>query len=304
MSARSWEAGPSEAGKRLDLFVGEALGLSRARLKRLFEEGAVQVGGRPARKGQLVRAGDRVEVAFEEEARGAVADAQMELRILRAEGPLVFVDKPAGVPSHPLRPGETGTVANALVARFPECAAASEDPREGGLCHRLDVETSGVLVAARTREAWRAVREAFGTRDVDKRYVALVRGPLADAATIDLPLRHDPRHPDRVEPALGLEGAREAVSEFEVKGRKGDYALVEVKILTGVLHQVRAHLSAIGAPIVGDALYGGPAEPGLSRFFLHAARLELAEPETRRRVRAESPLPRELAEVLARHGLG
>jgi len=303
VSARSLEAGPADAGRRLDLLVGEALGLSRARLKRLFDEGAVRVGGRPAKKGQLVRAGDLVSVELEEEARDAVADAGMELRILRAEGALVFIDKPAGVPSHPLRPGETGTVANALVARFPECAQASEDPREGGLCHRLDVETSGVLVAARTRKAWLAVREAFGTRDVDKRYVALVRGPLADAATIDLPLRHDPRHPDRVEPALGLEGAREAVSEYEVRGRSGDYALVEVRILTGVLHQVRAHLSAIGAPLVGDALYGGPAEPGLSRFFLHAASLELLEPESQRRVRAQSPLPPELAAVLARHGL-
>ena len=125
-------------------------------------------------------------------------------------------------------------MANALVARYPECAQASEDAREGGLCHRLDIETSGVMLAARTREAWTAVREAFGGREVDKRYWALVTGPLADEGEIDVPLRHHPRHPDRVEPALeGEEGAREAHSEFRVLGRSGEYSLVEVRISHG-----------------------------------------------------------------------
>jgi len=302
---RLLEAGAAAEGKRLDLFVGEALGLSRAKLKRLFDEGAVTVGGRPAKKGQLVREGQAVRVRLEPEGPAAAPDASVELRILHEDPDLVFADKPPGVPSHPLRPGETGTVANALVARFPECAAASDDPREGGLCHRLDVETSGVIVAARSKEAWRAVRDAFGTRKVDKRYLALARGPLADEGEIDVPLRHHPRHPDRVEPALpGDEDAREASSEFKVLSRQGDLSLVEVRIHTGVLHQVRAHLAAIGAPIVGDSLYGGPAEEGLTRFFLHASRLELQHPRTGVPIRVESPLPDELKQVLERHGLG
>jgi 23S rRNA pseudouridine1911/1915/1917 synthase len=293
-----------KAGQRVDLFIGEALGLSRARLKRLFEAGAVKVNGRTAKKGLTLEAGQRIAVEVEEESREAVPDADFPLAVLHEDPALVFVDKPAGRPSHPLQPGETGTVANALVARYPECAQASVDPREGGLCHRLDVETSGVLVAARTREAWTAVREAFGGRTVDKRYVALVTGPLADEGDIDVPLRHHPRHPDRVEPApQGAEDARDAVSRFTVLSRTGDYSLVEVQILTGVLHQVRAHLAGVGAPIVGDTLYGGREAPGLGRFFLHARSLSLPHPQTQKQLRVSSPLPPELRAELERLGL-
>lgn len=296
------EAG--KAGQRVDLFIGEALGLSRAKLKKLFDSGAVKVNGRAAKKGLLVAAGQSITVVVPEERREVVPEPQAPLTVLHEDAALVFVDKPAGRPSHPLQPGETGTVANALVARHPECAEASEDEREGGLCHRLDIETSGVMVAARTREAWTAVREAFGGREVDKRYWALVTGPLADDGEIDLPLRHHPRHPDRVEPALEEgEGARAAHSEFQVLGRSGEYSLVEVRISTGVLHQVRAHLAAVGAPIVGDTLYGGREEPGLGRFFLHAKALGLTHPETKQRVRVESPLPAELLAVLGHHGI-
>ena len=291
-----------KAGQRVDLFIGEALGLSRAKLKKLFDAGAVKVGGRPAKKGLLVAVGQRITVVVPEERREVVPEPEAPLTVLHTDEALVFVDKPAGKPSHPLQPGETGTLANALVARYPECAESGEDEREGGLCHRLDIETSGVMVAARTREAWSAVREAFGGREVDKRYWALVTGPLADEGEIDLPLRHHPRHPDRVEPALdGGEGAREASSEFRVLGREGEYSLVEVRIHTGVLHQVRAHLAAVGAPIVGDALYGGRQEPGLSRFFLHAKALGLTHPVTKQPLRVESPLPQELLEVLGKH---
>ncbi len=293
-----------KAGQRVDLFVGEALGLSRAKLKKLFDAGAVKVGGRPAKKGLLVTAGQQVTVVVPEERREVVPEPEAPLGVLYSDEALVFVDKAAGRPSHPLQPGETGTVANALVARFPECAEASEDPREGGLCHRLDIETSGVMAAARTREAWEAVRSAFGGREVDKRYLALVTGPLADEGEIELPLRHHPRHPDRVEPALEEgEGAREAHSEFRVLGREGEYSLVEVRIHTGVLHQVRAHLAAVGAPIVGDTLYGGREEPELGRFFLHARELGLKHPVTGKEVRVESPLPEELRKVLEKHHL-
>ncbi|TSC33151.1 RluA family pseudouridine synthase [Corallococcus sp. Z5C101001] len=294
----------AKAGQRVDLFVGEALGLSRARMKRLFEEGQVRVDGRPAKKGLTVTAGQKVSVTVEEAPREAVPDTDFPLVVLHEDASLLFVDKPAGRPSHPLHPGETGTVANALVARYPECAQASQDPREGGLCHRLDVETSGVVAAARTREAWTAVRESFSGREVDKRYLALVTGPLADEGEVEVPLRHHPRHPDRVEPApYGAEDAREALSHFRVLSRAGDYSLVEVRILTGVLHQVRAHLAGVGAPLVGDALYGGREAPELGRFFLHARSLTVPHPVTKAPVKVESPLPGELVAELGRHGL-
>jgi 23S rRNA pseudouridine1911/1915/1917 synthase len=189
---------------------------------------------------------------------------------------LVFVDKPAGVPSQPLQPGEQGTVANALIAKYPEMSSVGDDPREAGLCHRLDVETSGVILAARTREAWLQMRAAFSEeRAVEKKYLALVKGPLADEGIIDVPLAHSGDH---VVPGL-VEG-RPAITEFSVRARRGSYALVDVKLVTGVLHQVRAHLAAVGAPIVGDTLYGGAAEPGLTRFFLHAVSLGVRHPTT------------------------
>ncbi len=287
----------SDAGARIDRLVGARLSLSRATLKDLFERHAVRVNGRWAKKGDTLEPGQVVEVDHEEVPRGVQADASLGLTVLYEDAALVFVDKPAKVPCHPLKPNESGTVANALVARYPELATVGEDPREGGLCHRLDVETSGVLLAARTREAHQAMRAAFGREgEIDKRYLALVSGPLSDEGVIELALAHAGDH---VRPATSAEG-RPARSEFKVLARRGPFALVEVHLVTGVLHQVRAHLAAIGAPIVGDALYDGPPEEGLSRFFLHAASLEVTHPETNRRLSVRSPLPAELSAVLDR----
>lgn len=297
---------PARAGARLDVYLGEALGLSRAKLKRLFDEGAVRVNGRPAKKGLTLAGGEQLRVELPEEAPALVPEAATDLTatILYEDDDVVVLDKPSGVPSHPLRPGETGTCANLLLARYPEMATVADDPREAGLCHRLDVETSGALLAARTRPAWERLRRAFGEQEIDKRYWAMVTGPLSDDGELDLPLRHHPRHTDRVEPAVdgGPEG-RPAISRFRVLARNGDFSLVEVRILTGVLHQVRAHLSAVGAPLVGDALYGGRMIEGLSRFFLHARALGFPHPSDGRRIHVDSPLPPELAALLEAHGL-
>ncbi|MCU0700015.1 MAG: RluA family pseudouridine synthase [Myxococcaceae bacterium] len=287
---------PAEAqGQRVDLFVGERLSLSRNRLKALFEADSIRVDGRKVKKGLSLAAGQVVTVELLESAAGAVADASLTLTVLYEDDALVAVDKPAGVPSQPIDPGETGTVANALVARFPALGAVGADPREAGLCHRLDVETSGVLLAAKTKEAWQTMRAAFSEPGgVDKRYLALVRGPLADEGEIDLPLVHAGDH---VRPALSGEDARPARSSFVVLRRAAATSLVEVRLFTGVLHQVRAHLAAVGAPIVGDERYGGRPHPRLGRFFLHAASLSFSHPVSQRVVRIESPLPDTLARV-------
>lgn len=286
---------PEAQGQRVDLFVGERLSLSRNRLKALFEAEAVRVDGRKVKKGASLAAGQTVVVEVHDAPAGAVADAGVALVVLYEDDALLAVDKPAGVPTQPIDPGETGTVANALVARLPPLAQVGDDPREAGLCHRLDVETSGVLLAAKTKDAWKAMRAAFSEPGaVDKRYLALVRGPLADEGEIELPLVHAGDH---VRPALEGEEARPARSAFRVLERKGVVSLVEVRLFTGVLHQVRAHLAAVGAPIVGDTRYGGRTVEGLSRFFLHAASLEFEHPVSRRVLRIESPLPAELKAV-------
>ncbi len=293
---RTLKVDAASAGKRIDLFVGEALALSRSRVKALFEDGHVRVNNHKAKKGLGLVEGDALEIDLPEESAStaAVADAELTLTVLHADEALVFVDKAAGVPTQPLQPGERGTVANALIAKYPEMSTVGDDAREAGLCHRLDVETSGVLLAARTREAWEKMRAAFTEdRAVEKHYLALVTGPLADDGLIEVPLAHAGDH---VVPAF--EDGRPAITEFRVRQRAGLYSLVEVKLITGVLHQVRAHLAAIGAPIVGDALYGGVSEPGLTRFFLHAVSLGVRHPLTGDFLRVESPLPPELQAVL------
>lgn len=293
------------AGQRIDRVVGEALGISRARLKDLFDTDKVRLDERRVKKGDLVREGQKIRVTVEETDPKPVPEPDAPLTVLLEDEALLFLDKQAKKPVHPLKSGETGTVANALVARYPECLEASTDAREAGLCHRLDIETSGVLLAARTRGDWESMRKAFSEPGrTDKRYWALVCGPIADDGEIDLPLRHDPKHPDRVLPAAeGGDDAREAKTDFRVLSRAADFSLVEARIHTGVLHQVRAHLAAVGAPLVGDERYGGPALEGLTRFFLHARALDVPHPRTGKRVRAVSPLPAELQDACARVGI-
>ncbi len=206
------------------------------------------------------------------------------------------------MPSHPLKPGEKGTAANALVGRFPELAAVGPSKREGGLVHRLDSDTSGLLLAARTDAAHAMLRAQFTARTVEKGYLALVAGELHAGGEIALPLLHDPRDARRMkaasDPAYAEEhGARAAVTTFTPRERRGGFTLLDVQIATGVMHQIRAHLAFIEHPLAGDELYGGPSLPGLSRHFLHAARLGFAHPDGSR-ARYDSPLPPELESVL------
>jgi 23S rRNA pseudouridine1911/1915/1917 synthase len=185
------------------------------------------------------------------------------------------------------------------VGRFPELAAVGPQPREGGLVHRLDTDTSGLLLAARTDAAHAMLRAQFSARTVDKGYLALAAGELHAGGEIALPLAHDPRDPSRMmaisDPDYAeAHAARPAVTRFMPIERRAGLTLLEVEIPTGVMHQIRAHLAFIGHPLAGDALYGGPLVPGLDRHFLHAARLAFAHPDGSR-VRYESPLPADLA---------
>jgi 23S rRNA pseudouridine1911/1915/1917 synthase len=270
---------PAQQSQRVDVFLQHRLTLSRARIKALFDNDDVRLNERRCKKGDFVAVGDVVEVRSDiESISAAVADASLTLSVLHEDAHLVFVDKPAHMPTHPLEPNETGTLANALLARYPEMASVADDAREAGVCHRLDNDTSGVLVAARSQAAWQFVRAQFkSAADIDKRYVALVTGPLADEGEIDIPLLHAKDH---VRPSFD-EKARPALTQFKVLMRRGIHSLVEVKIVTGVLHQVRAHLAAVGAPIVGDQRYQGePAE----RLMLHAKSLSVIHPDSRERV--------------------
>jgi 23S rRNA pseudouridine1911/1915/1917 synthase len=287
--------------ERLDKAVARLFGISRGRAMEWIGEGRVRIDGKRAPKGAPAPPGARISVEKPPPDQ-PVAQPELPIRIVHADSHLVVADKPAGMPSHPLKPGETGTAANALVGRFPELAQVGPSPREGGLVHRLDTDTSGLLLAARTGAAHALLRAQFTARSVEKGYLALVAGELHAGGEIALPLLHDPRDSRRMQaasdPAYAEEhGARPAITRFEPLERRGGFTLLEVEIPTGVMHQIRAHLAFIGHPLAGDALYGGPDLPGLDRHFLHAARLAFAHPDGSR-ARYQSPLAADLAAAL------
>ncbi len=295
LEERAWPEGAPE--ERLDKAVAKLFGVSRGRAMDWIAEGRVRVDGRRAPKGAPVVAGSRISVQRPPPDQ-PVPEPELPIRIVHADAHVVVADKPAGMPSHPLKPGEKGTAANALVGRFPELARVGPSPREGGLVHRLDTDTSGLLLAARTDAVHAMLRAQFAARTVEKGYLALVAGEIHAGGEIALPLAHDPRDARRMmaisDPEYAEEhAARNAVTRFAPVERRSGFTLLDVEIPTGVMHQIRAHLAFIGHPLAGDALYGGPALPGLSRHFLHASRLGFAHPDGSR-ARYESPLPEEL----------
>ena len=290
------------AADRLDRAVARLFGVTRGRAMDWIAEGRVRIDGRRAAKGAPVRPGAKLSVLLPPPD-APVAQPDLAIRIVHADLHVVVCDKPAGMPSHPLKPGETGTAANALVGRFPELGKVGPAAREGGLVHRLDTDTSGLLLAARNDGAHALLRAQFTARTVEKGYLALVTGELHAGGEIALPLAHDPQDPRKMRAASDAEyaeqhGARPAVTRFEPLERRSGFTLLEVEIATGVMHQIRAHLAFIGHALAGDVLYGGPELPGLARHFLHANRLSFAHPDGTR-PRFESALPPELAAAFA-----
>lgn len=271
---------------------------SRRRLAELFAEGAVRVDGKRVKKGAHAAPGAEVSVArppTTAQELAPVGDPAVgaRLEILYRDDDVVVVAKPAGMPSQPLRVGEIGTVASGLVALHPECARVADDPRDGGLVHRLDIGTSGVLVAARTRAAWVALRAGFSTGAIAKEYLALVStAPVSTEC--DVPLAH---RGGRV--AVDYEDGLSAHTHWVVERRIGTHLLLRCYATTGRMHQVRVHLATCGAPIVGDELYGGTSVPGFGGFFLHAAQLRFRHPTTGEERAVVAPLPPDREAVVA-----
>ncbi|GEJ59535.1 RluA family pseudouridine synthase [Anaeromyxobacter diazotrophicus] len=300
---------PLTAHGRLDRALADALGVGRAAVKQAFALGEVRVRGRRARASDPAEPGAPVALDLELSGGPIAPDLDLPLRVL-AEGPdWLVADKPAGVATHPLREGETGTLASAVVARYPECAAASPDPRDGGALQRLDLETSGCVLFARAPAAWEVLRAQLAARTVEKVYLALAAGRVASGGVCSVPLAARTGRvvavPDLERPPRSTGAPRPAETRFEVRRAFAQHTLLEVRIVTGVMHQIRAHLAYLGHPVAGDELYGGAAAalPGLGRHFLHAAVLGFERPEGGR-VRVESPLPPELERVLGTLGAG
>src|SRR3954470_5188595 len=279
-------------GARLDAFLAAPLG-SRARAQRLIDEGAVRVDGAVVPKRHRMEAGETVTVELPPEPGPAAPVAAPAAFAVRYEDDdLLVVDKPAGVVVHPARGHRSGTLAQAL-----EGVAAGGEEGRAGIVHRLDRDTSGLLVVARSAEAHRKLKAALQARAITREYLALVEGrPPARTGTIDAPIGRDRRHRTRM--STDTEDPREAVTHFAVEEALPRTTLLRVRLETGRTHQIRAHLQAIGHPVAGDPEYGTAGRLGLERQFLHAAHLRFAQPATGAEVDVVSPLPDDLRAAL------
>jgi 23S rRNA pseudouridine1911/1915/1917 synthase len=301
MTAEQIVAGLGAEGQRLDRFLCErSASLGRAAARRLIEAGMVRVNDRKAAPGSRLHAGDRIELRDVPASAAAVAEPSQPLVVAYEDAWLVAVDKPAGTPSHPLRPGELGTLASALVARYPEMAAVGYSPREPGLVHRLDTDTSGLILVARDRETFDALRAQLEQGAIDKRYVALCWGAPAAPAVHEAWL--SARGPKVTVRESAFASALRVQTELLDARAIGPWSLVTLRVQHARRHQIRAHLALLAHPIAGDALYGGPALPGLGRHFLHASELCVRHPRTQAQLSIRAPLPAELQMALERIG--
>lgn len=292
-------------GERLDRLVSLMTGRSRAAAAAIVADAGVRVGGEVVVSGKhRVAEGDEVEVAdLADPGPVVVADPTVEVAVVHEDADVVVVDKPPGLVVYPGAGHAAGTLAHGLVARYPEIGGVGE-PDRPGIVHRLDRDTSGLLVVARSEAARARLVDMLAARDVVREYLALVAGsPESDAGMVDAPVGRSSREPTRM--AVSAKG-KEARTRYQVVSRwpAEGVSLLRCRLETGRTHQIRVHLAAIGHPVVGDDTYRGRGAPqGLSpRLFLHAARLAFDHPVTGERIECESPLPPDLAAVV--EGLG
>ncbi len=292
--------GPASAG-RVDLAVAAMAGISRAHAQRLLSDGRATVDGVPRRASDRLVGGERLTVTLSAPADPTLVPESIPLRVAYEDADLLVVDKPAGMVVHPSAGHQTGTLVHALMGRAierGESLGSIAGVGRPGIVHRLDRDTSGLLVVAKSDAAQASLMRQFEAREVEKEYVALVRGPAPAArGRIEAPVGRDPH--DRQRMAV-VAGGRSAVTDYEVIGSQGPHTLLRLRPHTGRTHQLRAHLSYLKLPIVGDLRYGGGAGPGeLRRQFLHAVRLTFRRPSDGARVDSWSELPPDLMACLA-----
>jgi 23S rRNA pseudouridine1911/1915/1917 synthase len=286
-------AGPGDAGERLDVVLAAHVG-SRAAAQRLIDAGLVTVDGDPRPKRHRLAGGERIAYRPPEVLEPPPAP-RAEFSVAYEDEHLIVVDKPPGVVVHPARGHRTGTLVQALAGRV----AGGSDPERPGVVHRLDRDTSGLLVLARTDAVQAELQAMLRARRITREYLALVEGrPAARAGTIDAPLGRDRRV--RTRRSTQTDEPRDAITHFETERVLPTTTLLRVRLETGRTHQIRAHLLAIGTPVAGDPEYGHAGLLGLQRQFLHAERLAFAHPVTGERLDLRSPLPPDLAAALER----
>ncbi len=288
-----------EGGERLDRFIARAAPeLSRSFVQRLIADGHVTVNGKPAKPSLKLTAGDGVEVILPPPTPSPVTAEDIPLSILYEDDDLLVVDKPAGLTTHPAPGHGTGTLVNALLAHLPRLPE-SDNPARPGIVHRLDKDTSGLLIVAKTPPALARLSAQFKSRFVKKTYLALVTGRVTpEKGVIDAPIGRDPVHRQRM--AVTYTG-RPARTGYKVLRYLPGATLLEAYPETGRTHQIRVHFAAVGHPVVGDATYGTPSRL-VGRQFLHAYRLSFRLPSSGKPVEFTAPLPPDLQEALKQLG--
>ena len=288
----------TEKGQRLDHYLQEKLPeFSRSRVQEWIKAGRVLVAGAVPKAALSLKGGETISVEPMQRPPLRAEAEDLPLDVLYQDDDVVVVNKAAGVIVHAGAGQHSGTLVNALLHHFGTLSTEGGDERPG-IVHRLDKETSGVLVVARTDAAHRSLSEQFASREVDKIYLAMVQGlPKAESGRVEKPITRDPMH--RTKMTCRLETGRHALTDWKVLRRFTEHSLLEVKIGTGRTHQIRVHLSSLGHPILGDRVYGARGTELLTdRFFLHAARLAFRSPGTGERITVEAPMPSELTVII------
>ena len=304
-------ASSEDAGQRLDRFVvNHCPDLSRTRVQQLIEEGLILLNGKAAKDSHKVRAGDLIGVVPQPRPPLRAEPEAIPLNVLYEDEDVIAINKPAGMTVHAGAGNSHGTLVNALLGRG-QVLSQGGDPLRPGIVHRLDKETSGILLVAKNDSAHAKLSEAFRQRTVRKTYIALVQGRMTeDSGQIELAIARDPNRRTRMtaKRATLLPDSRPARTDWRVLSRIDSTSLLEVRLHTGRTHQIRVHFSALRHPVVGDTLYGAAGQlhvgsdtlPSLGRNFLHAAKIGFAQPRTGQAIELTAPLPAELREYLAK----
>jgi 23S rRNA pseudouridine1911/1915/1917 synthase len=295
----------NESKERLDHYlVRTGFASSRRVAQELVERGLVRINGRRSKKSEIVGFDDRIEVASTNRRAVIEPNADLALEVVHEDASVIVVNKPGGMPCHPLNADERDTVMNAVVARFPEIATVGEKPLEGGLVHRLDNGTSGALLIARNRGTFDKLRDAIRGGRIARRYEAIVAGALERKTEIDAPIAHHAKNARKMvvgdpSSANPKRAGRAAITVVDPIRRIGDFTLLSIAPKTGSRHQIRVHLASLGHPIVGDTLYGGPASDSLAhgRFWLHLCEVAFDSPAIGH-VKVTAPLPPDLKKLL------
>ncbi len=302
MSSKQVEFIAPAAGERVDKAIVAEIGesLSRAQIQTLIGEEQVTVNGKAVKANFKLKGGEtiRVLIPIKEKAESVLAE-DIALKVIYEDADLAVIDKPAGMTVHPGVQNETGTLVSALLSRWPEIAAMNIEEKRAGIVHRLDKDTSGLIVIAKNDPARRKLMEQFQAHTIEKSYIALVeRKPQTKVGRIDAPIARDPHNRKRM---AVIRNGKNAITEYTVidDDFHNGQALVKLNILTGRTHQIRVHMAFIGCPVVGDRMYGFRKQrTGMRRHFLHATELAFNQPTSGERLNFESPLPAGLQNVL------